>query len=84
MNQADKQDLRAFIAEALANHADRESFGDDESLFAGGRLDSFTMMNLVMFLERRFGIDFADGDFDPDQVDTVDAMAALIDARRNA
>jgi len=82
MNTTDKQELRAFIEKALASHADHASLREDESLFISGRLDSFTMMNLVMHLEQQFGIDFSDGDFEVELVDTLDAMEALIDARR--
>ncbi|SNT07666.1 Acyl carrier protein [Noviherbaspirillum humi] len=81
MNQAEKQQLRAFIENALAGHGDRAGVNDRESLFASGRLDSFTMMKLVMFLEERHGIDFSDEDFDVELVDSVEAIEALVDAR---
>jgi acyl carrier protein len=76
-----KPQLREFIEKALAAHADDAGFSDDESLFASGRLDSFTMMNLVMYLEQRFGIDFASAGFDVDMIDSVDAIAALVEAQ---
>jgi acyl carrier protein len=81
MNGSTKQQLREFIANALAAHADRNGFGDDESLFASGRLDSFTMMNLVMYLEQSFGIDFAAAGFDADLLDSVQAIEALVAAQ---
>lgn len=80
MNETEKQQLRDFIGKALASHGDRAGFGDGESLFASGRLDSFSMMNLVMHLEQRYGIDFADG-FDVDLVDSIDAIEALVGAQ---
>ena len=81
MNASAKQQLREFIDNALASQADRAGFSDDEALFSSGRLDSFTMMNLVMYLEQTFGIDFANVEFDIELVDSVDAMESLVDTR---
>jgi acyl carrier protein len=48
----ERLELRAFISETLEKRGDLKPFADDESLFLSGRLDSFTMMNFVMFLEQ--------------------------------
>lgn len=81
MNASARQQLRDFIDKALASHADRGAYTDDEPLFSSGRLDSFTMMNLVMYLEQTFGIDFSSIEFDVDLVDSIDAIEALVDSR---
>lgn len=81
MSPSAKQQLRDFIDKALASQGDRGSYADDEPLFSSGRLDSFTMMNLVMHLEQAFGIDFASTGFDVDLVDSIDAMEALVDTQ---
>ena len=41
-----------------------------------GRLDSLSQVELVVFLEREFGLDFTDTDFE--QIDSVDAIEGLI------
>ena len=79
MNASAKQQLREFIDKALASQADRAGFSDDEALFSSGRLDSFTMMNLVMYLEQNCGIDFAGMEFDIELVDSIDAIESLVD-----
>lgn len=81
MRPSEKQQLRDFIEKALGSHADRAGYTDDEPLFSSGRLDSFTMMNLVMFLEQTFGIDFSSIEFDVDLVDSIAAVEALVDSR---
>jgi acyl carrier protein len=81
MDMMAKQQLRAYIANALASHGDREEFEDGESLFVSGRLDSFTMMNLVMHLEQTFGIDFSDTEFDVALVDSMKEIELLIDSQ---
>lgn len=81
MNLSAKQQLRDFIDQALASQADRGAYADDEALFSSGRLDSFTMMNLVMYLEQTFGIDFSSTGFDIDLVDSIAAIESLVDAQ---
>ena len=74
-----RSDLRAFLSASLAAASDTRAFSDDASLFISGRLDSLTMTRLVMFLEETFGIDFADVEFDVELIDSVDAIAGLLD-----
>ena len=76
-----KQKLRDFLQETLAQHGDHQSFVDAEPLFSSGRLDSFSMMNLVMFLEEAFSLDFSDFEFDVALVDSVDALEELINSK---
>ena len=81
MNITAKQKLRGFLKEALENHGDRDEFADSESLFVSGRLDSFSMMNLVMYLEQAAGLDFSDFEFDVNLVDSVNDIEALVDSK---
>jgi acyl carrier protein len=81
MEMMAKQELRTYIGNALASHGDRQGFDDDASLFVSGRLDSFTMMNLVMHLEQTYGIDFSDIDFDVALVDSMNEIELLIDSQ---
>jgi acyl carrier protein len=81
LNALAKQQLRDFIDKALASQADRGGYTDDEALFSSGRLDSFTMMNLVMYLEQTFGIDFSRMEFDVELVDSIGAIETLVDAQ---
>ena len=76
-----KQKLREFLKETLAKLGDHNEFSDSESLFISGRLDSFSMMNLIMHLEESCGIDFSDLDFDVGLVDSVDDIEALVDSK---
>jgi acyl carrier protein len=58
--------------------------GDDESLFASGKLDSMMAVELILRLETEFGIDFSRLDFDISLIDSVNAITALVLAGRNA
>ena len=73
--------LRAYLQEALRLHGDTQELADSDSLFLSGRLDSFSMMNLILFLESRFQLSFSDLEFDVEKVDSLDAIAALVQAK---
>jgi acyl carrier protein len=81
MDTQAKQQLRDFLADTLQKHGDPKPLTDSDLLFTSGRLDSFSTMNLVMFLEETFGIDFSDFEFDVSVLDSVDLIEAFVDAR---
>lgn len=79
MDASAKQRLRDALRKILASHGDAQPFADDESLFVSGRLDSFSMMTLVMDLENAFRLDFSDVGFDVSLIDSVNEIEALVD-----
>ena len=81
MNREVVDTLRAYLQEALRLHGDTQELADGDSLFLSGRLDSFSMMNLILFLESRFQLSFSDLEFDVEKVDSLDAIAALVQAK---
>lgn len=78
MDRDDRLKIRAFLEELLAEHDDRAPFTDDDSLVTSGRLDSYAVVKIVLFLESEFGVDFARVEFDPQRFDTVGEIAAII------
>jgi acyl carrier protein len=56
---------------------------DGDSLFVSGRLSSFQMMLVVMYLEEKFGIDLGRLEFDVSLIDSVNDIAALVGRQRN-
>lgn len=84
MDQGARAKIRGFVAELLAEHDDRAGFADGESLIGSGRLDSYAVVKLVVFLERDFAVDFTRIEFDPQRFDTVDEIAAMIAESRGA
>ena len=81
MDVTTKQNLRVFLKESLENHGDHKAFADDEPLFTSGRLDSFSMMNLVMYLEEAIKLDFSNFEFDVNLVDSVNDIERLADSK---
>jgi acyl carrier protein len=73
-----KEAIRQFFQELLAQKGDQRPFRDSDSLVLSGRLQSIDAVEVVIFLEQQWGIDFASIGFDESQIDSVDAVDTLI------
>lgn len=71
--------VREFLRERLEARGDRGSFSDGDSLLISGRLDSMDAMQIILFLEGQFGVDFSGLDFSLELIDTLQAVLALAD-----
>jgi acyl carrier protein len=74
-----KQVIREFLRELLARKGDTQPFSDEASLLLSGRLQSVDAVQLAVFLEEKFGVDFARIGFDQEMIDTVDAASVLVE-----
>ena len=52
---------------------DTRGFSDTDSLIFSGRFQSLDVLEIVVFLEERFGIDFSEG-FDQSRLDSVEEI----------
>lgn len=71
--------VREFLRERLEARGDRAPFKDDDSLLISGRLDSMDAMQIILFLEGQFGVDFSRLDFSLELIDTPQDVLALAD-----
>ena len=84
MENIHKQKIRDYLTEALKNQGDKQPLTDTDSLFVSGRLDSVSMMMLVVYLEEEFAVNFKATDFEVALIDSIDAIALLIDSQVSA
>lgn len=77
MDSNERTKLRTFIDDLLREREDTAGVSDSDSIFASGRLESLAAVQLVVFLEEQFGIDFADLDFAIDRLDSIDLITTL-------
>lgn len=77
-NTGTKAEIRAFIVENFLFGDDSRPFGDDLSLIDNDMVDSTGILELVSFIEERYGIRVADADLVPANLDTIDNIAAFV------
>ena len=71
-------EIREFFKGLLAIRHDRQPFTDSTSFFLSGRLSSVDAVELVVFLEEKYGIDFGEIGFDQSRIDSVEAIGSLL------
>jgi len=74
--------IRAFIAENYI--FDSLQPGSSDSLTQMGILDSMGVLELIMFIEERFGFKIPDEDTLPENLDTIGNIVRYIERRREA
>jgi acyl carrier protein len=72
-----REEIRKYLKELLLQKGDKQPFSDDASLLLSGRLASVDAVEIVVFLEEKFHVDFAEVGFDQSLIDSVDAIDAL-------
>lgn len=75
-------ELRQFILENYLLTRDESTLGDSESLTARGILDSTGALELALHLEERYGVTVQDEELHPDNLDSIDRIAAFIERKR--
>jgi acyl carrier protein len=73
-----ERDVRAFITDNFLFRDDRQALADDESLLEAGLIDSMGILELVAFLEGRFGLHVADSEIVPANMDSVRSIAGYV------
>lgn len=75
-------ELRQFILENYLLTRDESALADADSLTARGILDSTGALELVLHLEERYGVTVQDEELHPDNLDSIDRIAAFIERKR--
>jgi len=74
--------IAAFIAAEVLKDAEREIVSD-EPLISSGLIDSFSLVDLALFIEDSFGVRIDDAELTADVFDTLDHLEALVVERRD-
>ncbi|MBV6416777.1 MAG: hypothetical protein CMLOHMNK_01392 [Steroidobacteraceae bacterium] len=77
------EQVRQYILENFLFSTDTSLLGMDDSFLARGLIDSTGMLEVLLFLEETFGIKVDDNEMIPDNLDSVNRIAAFI-ARKKA
>jgi len=73
-------DVRAFVIQNFM-FGQGAQLTDDESFLEAGIIDSTGVLELVGFLETKFGIVVADGDLVPANLDSVARVARFVERK---
>lgn len=77
-----RAELRQFIVESFLLSEDESILKDFDSLTANGILDSTGALELVTHLQERYGVTVQDEEFHPDNLDSIEKIAAFIERKR--
>lgn len=76
-----RDELRKFIVTNLMRDPDYP-LEDDESLISGGLIDSFSLVELQLFIEQQFGVRIEDTAMTADSADSINLVVGLIEERQ--
>ena len=73
--------VKDYISQELVRDPALLPVADETSLLEGGILDSLSLLQLVVFLEGRFGITVGDADLLPENFASVSTICAYLRTR---
>ncbi|HSP25832.1 MAG TPA: acyl carrier protein [Saliniramus sp.] len=81
MNHLNDDHLRAFIVENFLFGDSGRALGPDDSLIENDIVDSTGILELVAFIEDRYGILVADAEIVPANFDTIARLRRFVSAK---
>ena len=76
--------IRRFILENYLFTDDVAQLGLDDSLLGRGIVDSTGMLEIILFIEEQLGVKVADTEMVPENLDSVNRIAAFVTSKRKA
>ena len=73
--------LTEYIADQILKQPGRQ-IDPDEALISSGMIDSFSLMDLALFVEDNFGVRIEDNELNADTFDSLEALVILISSRQ--
>jgi acyl carrier protein len=75
------QTIADFITQKILKQP-RRLIRPDESIISGGLIDSFSLVDLALFVEDTFGVRIADSELNASTFDSIEQLANLIISRQ--
>jgi acyl carrier protein len=73
-----QQQIKEFVLQNYLFTSDAAALADNASLTQEGIIDSTGALELILFLEERFGLKVDDDEMTPDNLDSVDKIASYV------
>ena len=74
-------EIEKYIATQILKQPNRK-IAADEPLLSSGLIDSFSLMDLALFVEDTFGVRMEDTELNANTFDNLTQLASLIDSRK--
>ncbi len=74
-----RQVILDYVTREYLEEGDDRVVGVDTPLISSGIVDSFSMVSLKLFLERRYSLRIPDADASTEAFDSVERIAALVE-----
>ncbi len=71
-------EVRAYIVDRFLFGQGGDRLGNDDSFLDRSLIDSTGILEVVMFLEQRFGIKVSDDELVPDNLDSLNRIASFV------
>ena len=81
MDQAVTITLEKYIATQVLKQPNRR-IASDEALISSGLIDSFSLMDLALFVEDNFGVRIEDTELNAETFDNLTQLTDLIESRK--
>jgi acyl carrier protein len=81
MNDLILSALSQYIASRILKQPGRK-IRPDEALISGGMIDSFSLVDLALFVEDNFGVRIDDSELNARTFDDLNQLVALIESRQ--
>ena len=73
--------LRTYLTSEIINDPDYP-LGDDEPIISSGLIDSFSLVDVALWIEERYGVHVDNTELNADNFDTVAELADYIENNR--
>lgn len=79
-----REQLRTYILENFLFTDDQSALVDSDSFLQKGIIDSTGIMEVIFFLEDELGVQVADTEMVPENLDSVDNLVAFVGRKKTA
>ncbi|WP_167957218.1 acyl carrier protein [Anaerosporobacter faecicola] len=77
----EKELLKEFLKKEI--FFSEEEFSDSQQLIDSGMIDSISIVKVIIFIEKNFGVSFSEDDMSPENFETLQAMLNTIELKRS-
>lgn len=81
-NNGIHETIRSYIAENILYSNKEYPYSDDTSFLEYGIVNSMNIMEIVLFIEEKYGVQVADEEIVPDNFDSVERLVNFIEMKK--